>query len=100
MLDNLDGQRLGCTLIVWTNGLHIDNLRLLVADLVVAEYKWHILRHTLLANHNTLTALHDEVATDILRALAELTGSLLRRIRQQAEVAADHDGNLADMHMG
>ena len=99
VLDNLDRHGLGCALVIGADALNINDLGFLVADLVVAEDEGYILGHALLADDDALAALNDEIAADILGTLAELTGRLLGRIKEQTVVAADHDGNPADLDM-
>jgi len=100
ILDNLHGHGLWCTLIVRPNRFNIDHFDLLITGLVVTKDEGDILGHALLTDNDSLAALDNEVATNILTTLTEFTGCLLRRIREEAEGTADHHRDLANVNVG
>ena len=99
-MEDLHRHGLRCTLIIRSNGFDINDFYLLVANLVVSEDEWDILRHPFLTNNHTLTALHDEISANIFGTFSHLTRCFLRCIRQQTEVTTDHHGNTANLNMG
>ena len=100
IVNNLDGNILRNALVIGSDGLALNNFRLLVFRLVVAEDKHPIFCHSLLAENNSLAALNDEISKGVRRAFAKFPWMFLRAFGKEAIFAADHHGNLARQNSG
>ena len=95
IVNNLDCNILGNSLVIGSNRLTFDNFRLLVFRLIIAEDEHPIFCHSLLRENNSLTALNDEISERVRRALTELPRMFLRAFGKEAIFAADHHRNFA-----
>ena len=59
-------------IVIRTDTLNFNDFNILTEITIITENERAILTHALLADDNTLTTLYNEVATEIIEALAEL----------------------------
>ena len=99
VIDHLDRVVLGNLIVIRTNALDLNDLELLARIAVVAEDERAVLTHSLLTDDDALTTLYDEIATEIIEALAELGGVNMLLVMEKAVLAADHYRDLTEVYV-
>ena len=72
VINHLDRVILRYLIVIRTDTLNFNDFNILTEITIITENERAILTHALLADDNTLTTLYNEVATEIIEALAEL----------------------------
>ena len=100
VIHDLDRVGLRHLVVVGADGLHLNDLHLLCGVAVVAEDDGAIGRHALLRDDDALTTADNEVAAEVLRALAKGDRCQMLLVVEEAVFGADHHRNLAEVHVG
>ena len=100
MIHDAHGIGLGHLIIIRTDRLYLNHLQLLGGVAIVAKDERAVLRHSLLTDTHTLTALNDEIAAHVLGALSHTSRIHMGLVLQETILRADHHRNLSEMDVG
>ena len=72
VINHFDRVILRYLIVIRTDTFYFNDFNILTKITIITENEGAVLTHAFLADDNTLTALYNEVATEIIEALAEL----------------------------
>ena len=72
VINHLDRVILRYLIVIRTDTLNFNNFNILTEITIITENEGAVLTHAFLADDNTLTALYNEVSTEIIEAFTEL----------------------------